>query len=456
MRVLILISALFFGWSLAAQPVPEPVSPEPGLNERVESLEREMRALKESSQTSPAAEPPAAPAPSSPTPLPASPALAPVPASDPAPKTLLQLTEAGPSVTGLSPAVSKIYNPSAPPLVFGLTSEFFTFKRQGGAANVNRTSVLSLAPAFGARLTPRLLFNAQFEFENGGAESSNTVTLQKGQSIVRMAYADWLASEDGRSGVRLGHQLVPVGVVNTAADPTAYFGVQRPELERELIPSLWHENGASFWIDRPRAEVQAGVFSSLDAAGFRQDTFLGGGRGQGQNSASDDWMGVIRIQARREFFTAGASTAFGNSAQRSTTLRTGAFQLGEAHLQLHTRRFQTQIMVAQGEIQDADAISVTNSTVMGEQAKGYSAHAAFDILGASQKLWIFLRHSKYNLHDRVPDLYVPDPSLNKTRTTLGASFIPLQGFVLKMDYQWKRSAAGDEEDEFNLGAGLVF
>lgn len=361
--------------------------------------------------------------------------------------------------TGLGPSASKVYFNRDQELVFGLSSEFFTFKQQkgltGSTPNVNRTNVLSLAPALGIRLDKKLLFNSQILFENGGSESSDSVGLQKGQAIVRMAYVEWFPKGDA-SGIRLGHQLIPIGVVNTSADPTTYFGVLRPELERELIPSSWHENGLSAWLTRAGMDFEGGIFSSLNSAGFRQDTFLAGGRSQGQNSASDDLMAAIRANVRSGNFSFGASGVLGNSAQGNNSIRAGSFQLGEVHGGVNFTRFQISAMLAHGELQDAESISIVNLTTVSETAKGYSAEMALEILGDSQKLWLFARYSHYNLADKVPAGSTADPALNKTVTTTGVSYFPLANIVIKADYAAKRSGAGNDEDEFNLGAGFVF
>src|SRR5262249_36761371 len=159
-------------------------------------------------------------------------------------------------------------------------------------------------------------------------------------------------------------------------------------------------------------------------------------RSQGQSSASDDFMGVLRIQAHQGVFRFGLSSVFGNTAQRSSAIRTGSFQLGETHAQIILPRAQILGMYALAEVQDADAISIMNSTVMAQQAKGFSVQGAFDIIGGQQKLWLFTRYSHYNLHDRVPETLIADPALKKSATTLGVSYFPLAALVIKADYQW--------------------
>lgn len=359
--------------------------------------------------------------------------------------------------TGLGPVASELYFQGAEKFHFGLSSEFFSYQNQSG---VDRSNVTSLAPTFGIRLHRRLLFNGQILLENGGAESSGTVTVQKGQAIVQMAYLDWFTSDAADSGLRVGHQLLPIGEINSLTDPTTYFSVLKPELEREVIPTSWHENGISLWFQRPQATLEAGVFSSLNAAGLRKETFLAGGRSQGQNSASQDLMGVGRLTTKFEHVGIGASIAFGNSAQDSKSMHMGSFQIGEIHTRLHWGRVELKAMAVNAQVQDAEAISILNSTTFPEQVRGTSVQVAFEILESeqnpNQKLWVFLRHAKYNLQDRVALGYVADPLLNKTQVTAGLAYYPLRNLVVKADLENHRTAANTADNSFNLGLGFIY
>ncbi len=168
------------------------------------------------------------------------------------------------SRTQLGPAASKIYFAPEASWTLGLSSELFSFQK----AEDSRANVMNVAPVLAFRTHRRLIFNSQFLFENGGSESRNTITYQKGQSVVQMAYLDWLLNDEGDVGLRVGHQLIPIGLTNTSGEPVNYLSVLRPELERELIPGSWHENGLSLWVDRPRADIQIGLFNSLEAVTF--------------------------------------------------------------------------------------------------------------------------------------------------------------------------------------------
>ncbi len=354
--------------------------------------------------------------------------------------------------TQLGPAASKIYFHPESDWQVGLSSELFTYQE----AQVDRANVLNVAPVLAFRPHRRVIFNAQFLFENGGSESSNTIAYQKGQSIVQMAYVDWLTSDKAEAGLRIGHQLVPIGWTNTRNEPVTYLSVLKPELERELIPSSWHENGLSLWVDRPRADLQLGIFNSLDARGFRGETFLASGRSQGQNAAATDLMGVFRLNAKNDWFLMGASIAAGNSAQKDPALRNAGFALFEVHGRARWNRLELMGMAARAQLDDSEAISIYNGTTMGASANGNSVQAAFNFLKKDKALWLFVRQSKYNLQASVPQGFTADKTLDKTATTAGLSFFPIPNLVFKGDYAHKQNAAGQKENEVSFGVGVVF
>src|SRR5437870_8191542 len=75
--------------------------------------------------------------------------------------------------------------------------------------------------------------------------------------------------------LRVGTLLMPVGPLNETHEPPLYYSVERPYVERYIIPTTWQENGAGFagqaW--RGKASYRACVTAGLDATKI---TFLGG------------------------------------------------------------------------------------------------------------------------------------------------------------------------------------
>ncbi len=365
-------------------------------------------------------------------------------------------------LSGLGPSASKIYFTDETSS-WGLSADLLSFSElhgmDGTTPRQNKTTIGRVSPTVGARLHPRVIFNSQFLVEDGGAESSDTVALRKGQAVILSAYVDWLHDNHHSQGLRIGHQLVPIGWTNTRNESVTYFGVLRPELERELIPDQWHENGITFWREQPNGNFALGVFNSLNAQGFKGETFLNGGRSHGQKAPSEDLMTVTRANLHWEMVTLGGSLAFGQSGQRIAAYRRGSFGIGEFHIRLAQPQFEFFAQFANARLVDADSISIMNTTVMGESAKGHSVHIAARIYAdhpENHHLWLFARRSVLDLHDRVPEGLLRDDSLHKTQITFGLSYFPIPNWVFKADYAFKKSARSDEEDEFHLGTSVTF
>src|SRR2546422_3110313 len=75
--------------------------------------------------------------------------------------------------------------------------------------------------------------------------------------------------------LRVGSLLMPVGPLNESHEPPLYYSVERPYVERFIIPTTWQENGAGFagqaW--KGKASYRAYVTAGLGATKI---TSLGG------------------------------------------------------------------------------------------------------------------------------------------------------------------------------------
>ncbi|MCB0386424.1 MAG: hypothetical protein KDD43_13610, partial [Bdellovibrionales bacterium] len=147
-----------------------------------------------------------------------------------------------------------------------------------------------------------------------------------------------------------------------------------------------------------------------------------------------------------------------------STIDQGTVGLVEVHLQTFWKAFSVSALAVEGRIQNPDSISlaITGTPDIPAKARGYYVTAAvdlFDFLYSKPKqgsLPLFVRHSQYNLNSAMPDGVAADPSLNRTRTTIGLNYRPEENLVFKADYQLRKNKAADESDVFSMGVSLVF
>ena len=89
----------------------------------------------------------------------------------------------------------------------------------------------------------------------------------------------------GRAGVLAAREvlgrgdvdLVPMGFVNEMHEPTVYFGAERPEVERLILPSTWRENGVgAFGTIADRFHYRVYLINGMDGQGFSSNGLRGG------------------------------------------------------------------------------------------------------------------------------------------------------------------------------------
>ncbi|MEA1920198.1 MAG: hypothetical protein U9N52_10185 [Campylobacterota bacterium] len=130
------------------------------------------------------------------------------------------------TVIGMGDAASKVYYSKSPLSIGGYGEMYYANPDSGDS----KTDVYRFVPYIGYKFSDNIILNTELEFEHSG----DTVA-------VEFMYLDFLINS--AFNIRLGHLLVPMGLVNVRHEPTLFNTVQRPEVERYILPSTWHENG---------------------------------------------------------------------------------------------------------------------------------------------------------------------------------------------------------------------
>jgi len=92
-----------------------------------------------------------------------------------------------------------------------------------------------------------LYTEAEIEYEHGGAgvalEPDGSPAIEKGGEIAIEQF--YIAKRfSPLVSARLGHFIVPIGLLNVSHHPNQFFTAVRGEAETALIPTTWHETGA--------------------------------------------------------------------------------------------------------------------------------------------------------------------------------------------------------------------
>jgi len=300
----------------------------------------------------------------------------------------------------------------------------------------------------GYQFTDKIKLVSELEWEHGGREETG------GYGIVEQAYIDFTLNES--ASVKVGHVLVPVGWVNLYHEPTAFNAVSRPEVEKYIIPSTWHENGVIVHGGISGFNYQVGILASLEAEGAKNIRSM---RQNGQKSKAEDFAFVGRLDYNGiAGFNIGGSFYTGNVGQSVSGLDDVIVTVSEAHASYNYQGFEVRALYAINEVENAQDIvtkSINDEAPIGvaSEGSGYYINLAYTF----DKFTPFLQYEAYN--DK--EVSFNDEGIRNDKdediisTTIGINYNPTPNIVLKADYVL-RDNRGIDDDRFEFGIGYSF
>ncbi|MCB0329310.1 MAG: hypothetical protein KDD70_06595, partial [Bdellovibrionales bacterium] len=212
---------------------------------------------------------------------------------------------------GLGPAASSVYRVKQGLSIGGYGEGSYT--NFLGSDRRDQTDLQRLITYVGYKFSDSILFNSEIEFEHGttdgiGGEDGDSA----GEVSVEFAYLDFLLSDEANA--RVGNVLIPLGFVNEIHEPPYFHGVQRPFLERTIIPSTFRENGVGLF-GKLGSEVEYRTYfvNGLRASRF-EDSGIREGRQSGNRALFEDFAWTGRVDYTPEEIsglTLGGATFLG-------------------------------------------------------------------------------------------------------------------------------------------------
>ncbi|MCY3986473.1 MAG: hypothetical protein OXF23_05470 [Candidatus Dadabacteria bacterium] len=370
---------------------------------------------------------------------------------------------------GLAPAASKVYRVDQG-ISFGGYGELLVGNVKEGDGN-DVVDTLRLVLYNGYKYNDNIIFNSEIEFEHGTTGSNKDG--KSGSASVEFAYIDFLISD--AFNLRGGLLLTPFGTVNEIHEPTTFYGVGRPEVERRIIPSTWRESGAGAHgtFDLGNAgelSYRAYAMSSADARGFKASDNRSL-RIKGNRARFEDMAFVGRIEYDpTPGIRVGGSFYYGNTGQgekvNGQTID-GLFKMYSVDGQFQYAGLDLRALGVWTSLDDAALINqmkeYTGSKSVGEEQSGWYVLGAYNIFSVfnsasryMEYLAPFFRYEKFDTQEKVPAGYERDPANDRTLYTIGLNYKPISNVVIKAEYQNLDTAAGESEDQYNFGIGYVF
>ncbi|HSG32196.1 MAG TPA: inverse autotransporter beta domain-containing protein [Thermodesulfobacteriota bacterium] len=322
----------------------------------------------------------------------------------------------------------------------------------------------------GHKFTDNIIFNSEIEFEHGTTSSNQDG--RSGSASVEFASIDFLISES--FNIRGGLLLAPFGIVNEQHEPTTFFGVLRPDIETQIIPTTWRESGAGIFgeindVIPGTLSYRAYLMNSFDSRGFRASNNRSL-RVKGNRARFNDIAFVSRLEYDPiPGVKFGGSWFIGQTGQNESVdgqTIGGLFQMYEGDVDINWRGFEGRALFVYTFLDDAELINAQNGLVgddsVGEEQFGWYVQGAYNIMSLAdvhpyfQYLAPFVRYEQYDTQKDVPAGFLRNPANDRDVLTFGLNYKPIPNVVVKVDYQVRDDEADSSNNQINLGLGYVF
>jgi len=338
--------------------------------------------------------------------------------------------------------------------------------RHNGTMDVHRL-VLLLAYKFSEKTS----FVTEIEFEH-----VKEVFIE--QAFLNVQVANWL-------NIRGGLMLVPMGIINEYHEPTTFLGVERPNLDKYIVPTTWREIGLGVAGHFNSASIgyQLYVFNGFLGYDDGSAKFRGkDGYRKGRQKAAESVYTFPNLSAKIDYYgipglKIGLSGYIGKSGTTSyDNLNTSddiAVQTADSSLVSIAMvgldaRYRFKNILTRGQLiyssnKSTAAYNVFSDTDLGSEMLGYYLEFGYNfwsLIAGSTKhdLIPFVRYEYYNTHQKVYSDAIKNRAYNRTDITMGLSFKVVTGVVVKADYQIMKNQVEDSRNVnmLNMGIGIWF
>jgi hypothetical protein len=377
------------------------------------------------------------------------------------------------SISSLGVAASKVYHSKSAVSIGGYGEykykKYTNFKNyESNTANETRRksefNIVRFVPYIGFKFNDWIVMNTEIEFEDGGARSNDTLNYK--YAIIEFSYLDFMF--DPAYSLRVGHILVPMGMINLNHEPVAYLTTERPLVETFIIPSTWHTNGALMHGKIENFEYYGGIITSPDAGAFIEGRFIQQGR-LGARQFTDDISFVGRGQYAMgdglDFggsFCYGSSTVLKESRPGVSTGESGdasvKITMTEVHASYRNYGFDIKALAAYGSL-DGDVNALGDGTIS-SAVNGQYLNIGYNVLhsmSTSHQLFGVLDFERLDMDASSDTLYPDNNRFNEY--SLGMAYFPDPKVVIKADYAIKDYATDAklaDESAFIVQAGFIF
>lgn len=288
----------------------------------------------------------------------------------------------------------------------------------------------------GHEFDDKLRFWSEVEIEHSKVDDSG------GEVAIEQAYLEFDLNAD--HAVRTGIFLIPIGIMNETHEPPTFYGVERNNVEKNIIPTTWREGGISLHGSLSEGlNYDLAVHSGLQTSSSSSYKIRSGRQSVRQAPMEDPAMTAAITWTAMAGLELGAAIQHQADVTQSTDTSAGSAQLIEAHAVLQKGDFALRALYASWDLDGSGPAAIG-----ADEQTGWYVEPSFKF---NPKFGIFARHS---LWDNTAN---SSTDSEYTQTDIGFNYWPHENVVLKVDYQDQSVPNGkDEYDGINLGMGYQF
>lgn len=299
---------------------------------------------------------------------------------------------------------------------------------------------------FGHRFNEKVRFFSEFELEHSFVKDTQTGAKAPGEVELEQAFIEW--NYAGAQKLVVGQFLVPVGIMNETHEPPTFYGVERNNVEKNIIPATWWEGGVML-----QGELVEGVKYDLAVhSGLKnKDANVRSGRQKVAEATAEDHAYTARLR-----YTGVPGLEVGVAYQRQQDLTQGdaacasdkdcgQADLWEGHVAYQAGGFGLRALYAQWDI-DGN----TFTTKGANDQYGWYVEPSYKI---TPKVGVFARYSEWdNASGR------DGKETRYEQFDAGVNYWLTDRAVFKFDIQNESNPTSGSKDKegFNLGLGYSF
>lgn len=317
---------------------------------------------------------------------------------------------------------------------------------------------------------------AEIEFEAGGVGVATEMEAsENGEYETEMEKGGEVALEqfhltytyNRAFNVRVGHMVLPVGLTNAHHEPILFFGTMRPEGETTILPSTWHETGASIFgrvgHDYSRLSYEVYVTAGLNADGFGRDHWVADGK---QGLFETDNFTSPAYTARLEYegvpgLRLGASYYFCNDVTANTDKRYKYSSVGRSSLHIVSAdaQYVNKYVTARanfiwGQLDNTRLMSSVNLSNasnyhhgamhrIAKNALAYGAEVGLNLKSLitckhMPALFPFARYEYFNPQQKGEEGQTMDARCQVSKWVAGVNYFVFPYLVIKADWSTRR------------------